>query len=186
MGRLRIVFFGTPAFAVPTLSALLASPHHVVGVVTQPDRPRGRGQRVSDAPVKALAVERGLPVLQPERLDGVRRLLDGRRAAHDERRLPVGVARGDQLDARSAAFDGFDPQQDAVWMAEVDGESTKVWSSKPRIALFLAAMRHFCEALRGRGWAVHYQELGAHPSLASALTACPSCGRPRRWSGRTS
>jgi methionyl-tRNA formyltransferase len=68
VSRLRIVFFGTPAFAVPTLSALLASPHHVVGVVTQPDRPRGRGHRVSDAPVKALAVERGLPVLQPERL----------------------------------------------------------------------------------------------------------------------
>ncbi len=86
---------------------------------------------------------------------------------------------GDQLDARSAAFDGFDPQQDAVWMAEVDGESTKVWSSKPRIALFLAAMRHFCEALRGRGWTVHYQELGAHPSLASALTACIEAQQPR-------
>ncbi len=67
-GRLRIVFFGTPAFAVPTLSALLASRHQVVGVVTQPDRPRGRGQRVSDAPVKALAVERGVSVLQPDRL----------------------------------------------------------------------------------------------------------------------
>jgi methionyl-tRNA formyltransferase len=66
--RLRIVFFGTPAFAVPTLSRLLASRHEVVAVVTQPDRPRGRGQRVSDAPVKALALERGLKVLQPERL----------------------------------------------------------------------------------------------------------------------
>jgi methionyl-tRNA formyltransferase len=65
---IRIVFFGTPAFAVPTLSALLASRHQVVGVVTQPDRPRGRGQRVSDAPVKALAVERGIAVLQPDRL----------------------------------------------------------------------------------------------------------------------
>src|SRR5918999_196668 len=65
---LRIVFLGTPQFAVPTLAALLESRHQVVGVVTQPDRPRGRGQRVSDAPVKALAVERGLPVLQPERL----------------------------------------------------------------------------------------------------------------------
>jgi methionyl-tRNA formyltransferase len=65
---MRIVFFGTPAFAVPTLAALLASPHQVVGVVTQPDKPRGRGQKVSDAPVKALAVERGLAVLQPERL----------------------------------------------------------------------------------------------------------------------
>lgn len=66
--RLRIALFGTPAFAVPTLTRLLASRHRVVGVVTQPDRPRGRGQRVSDAPVKALAVDRGLRVLQPERL----------------------------------------------------------------------------------------------------------------------
>ena len=66
--RLRVVFFGTPSFALPTLTALLASRHQVVGVVTQPDRPRGRGQRVSDAPVKALAVEGGLTVLQPERL----------------------------------------------------------------------------------------------------------------------
>jgi methionyl-tRNA formyltransferase len=65
---MRVVFFGTPVFAVPTLAALLASSHHVVGVVTQPDKPRGRGQRVSDAPVKAVALERGLPVLQPERL----------------------------------------------------------------------------------------------------------------------
>jgi methionyl-tRNA formyltransferase len=65
---LRVVFFGTPAFAVPTLAALLASGHQVVGVVTQPDKPRGRGQKISDAPVKALAIERGLPVLQPDRL----------------------------------------------------------------------------------------------------------------------
>jgi methionyl-tRNA formyltransferase len=65
---MRIVFFGTPAFAVPTLAALLDSKHDVVSVVTQPDKPRGRGQKVSDAPVKALAVERGIPVFQPERL----------------------------------------------------------------------------------------------------------------------
>ena len=65
---MRVVFFGTPAFAVPTLTALLGSTHQVVGVVTQPDKPRGRGQKVSDAPVKALALERGLRVLQPERL----------------------------------------------------------------------------------------------------------------------
>ena len=65
---LRVVFFGTPAFAVPTLDALLASPHRVVGVVTQPDRPRGRGQQVVDAPVKARAVAVGLRVLQPDRL----------------------------------------------------------------------------------------------------------------------
>ncbi len=44
---LRIVFFGTPAFAVPTLEQLVHSRHDVVGVVTQPDRPRGRGQQVS-------------------------------------------------------------------------------------------------------------------------------------------
>jgi methionyl-tRNA formyltransferase len=66
--RLRIAFFGTPAFAVPTLTRLIDSRHDVAGVITQPDRPRGRGRKVSDAPVKALAVERGLPVLQPERL----------------------------------------------------------------------------------------------------------------------
>ncbi len=63
-----IVFFGTPQFAVPTLQRLLDSTHTVAGVVTQPDRPRGRGQRVTDAPVKALAVERHIPVRQPERL----------------------------------------------------------------------------------------------------------------------
>jgi methionyl-tRNA formyltransferase len=67
-GKLRVVFFGTPEFAVPTLEALLRSRHTVVGVVTQPDRPRGRGQRTSAAPVKACAVAAGVPVLQPERL----------------------------------------------------------------------------------------------------------------------
>jgi methionyl-tRNA formyltransferase len=65
---LRVVFFGTPAFAVPTLDALLASEHDVVGVVTQPDRPRGRGQQVTEAPVKARAVIAGLPILQPTKL----------------------------------------------------------------------------------------------------------------------
>jgi methionyl-tRNA formyltransferase len=60
--------FGTPAFAVPTLDALLASHHQVVGVVTQPDRARGRGQQVSDSPVKARATAAGVPILQPLRL----------------------------------------------------------------------------------------------------------------------
>lgn len=64
----RIAFFGTPGFAVPTLQALLASPHPVVAAVTQPDRPRGRGRRVSESPVKQLAAAKGLPVLQPERM----------------------------------------------------------------------------------------------------------------------
>ena len=66
---LRVVFFGTPAFAVPSLDALLsAAPHTVVGVVTQPDRPRGRGQKTSDAAVKARALSAGLPILQPDRM----------------------------------------------------------------------------------------------------------------------
>ena len=68
MVTLRIVFFGTPEFAVPSLDALLGSRHHVVGVVTQPDRPRGRGQRTTDAPVKSRALQAGIPILQPERL----------------------------------------------------------------------------------------------------------------------
>jgi methionyl-tRNA formyltransferase len=65
---LRVVFFGTPDFAVPTLEALLGSPHQIVAAVVQPDRPRGRGQKVSDAPVKARAAAQGVPVLQPDRL----------------------------------------------------------------------------------------------------------------------
>ena len=68
MVALRIAFFGTPDFAVPTLRELLRSGHAVVGVVTQPDRARGRGQKLSPSPVKALALEHGLPVFQPERL----------------------------------------------------------------------------------------------------------------------
>jgi methionyl-tRNA formyltransferase len=65
---LRVVFFGTPAFAVPTLEALLNSPHTIAGVVTQPDRPRGRGHRTTDAPVKVRARDAGLPILQPDSL----------------------------------------------------------------------------------------------------------------------
>jgi methionyl-tRNA formyltransferase len=64
----RIVFFGTPQFAVPSLEGLIRSRHHVVAVVTQPDRRRGRGQRITDAPVKAIAVAHHIPVFQPERL----------------------------------------------------------------------------------------------------------------------
>ena len=64
---LRIVFFGTPEFAVPSLRACLESAHAVVGVVTQPDRPRGRGQQVTESPVKLLARAHGVPVLQPSR-----------------------------------------------------------------------------------------------------------------------
>src|SRR5438309_7793628 len=66
---LRIVFMGTPEFAVPSLQALLeADPEklgRVVGVVTQPDRPKGRGQQLTPPPVKVLAQQAGLPILQP-------------------------------------------------------------------------------------------------------------------------
>ncbi len=68
MVTLRLAFFGTPQFAATALRRLLDSPHPVVAVVTQPDRPRGRGQKLSFSPVKDLALERGLPVWQPERL----------------------------------------------------------------------------------------------------------------------
>ncbi|MFZ5439386.1 MAG: methionyl-tRNA formyltransferase [Myxococcota bacterium] len=66
---MRIVFMGTPAFAVKSLEACLTL-GEVVAVVTQPDKPRGRGQEVSFSPVKELAVARGLPVLQPQKIRG--------------------------------------------------------------------------------------------------------------------
>ena len=68
MVRLRLVFLGTPSFAAAALERLFRSSHTVAGVVTQPDRPRGRGQKLSAAPVKEFALARGVPVLQPERL----------------------------------------------------------------------------------------------------------------------
>jgi deoxyribodipyrimidine photolyase-related protein len=81
---------------------------------------------------------------------------------------------GDQLDLDAAAFDGFDANLDAVWMAEVAEESTHVWSSKPRTAMFLAAMRHFGLALQAAGRTLHYTRLDAsdnHGSLAAQLQA---------------
>ncbi|MFP4031770.1 MAG: methionyl-tRNA formyltransferase [Desulfococcaceae bacterium] len=63
---LNIVFMGTPDFAVPTLKALHRGPHRVVQVVTQPDRPRGRGRKAAPTPVKAAALKMGLSVVQPE------------------------------------------------------------------------------------------------------------------------
>lgn len=63
---MRVLFWGTPHFAVPTLRALSEEGHHVVGVVTQPDRPAGRGRTLTPSPVKEVALEEGIPVLQPE------------------------------------------------------------------------------------------------------------------------
>ncbi len=64
----RIVFFGTPEFAVPSLQALLAHGERVVGVVTQPDKPAGRGRHPAAPAVKVLAMEHGLPLTQPEKV----------------------------------------------------------------------------------------------------------------------
>ena len=66
------------------------------------------------------------------------------------------IVLGDQLDAQSSALQGFDATQDVVWMAEVDQESTHVWSAKQRIAVFLSAMRHFANDLRERGLPLVY------------------------------
>jgi methionyl-tRNA formyltransferase len=65
---MKILFWGTPAYAVPSLNALVAAGHQLVGVVTQPDRRRGRGKELMPSPVKARALELGLPVFTPERI----------------------------------------------------------------------------------------------------------------------
>lgn len=64
---MKIVFMGTPEFSVPTLEQLVQSEHSVVGVVTQPDRPKGRGQGLTASPIKILALASGIDVLQPEK-----------------------------------------------------------------------------------------------------------------------
>lgn len=93
------------------------------------------------------------------------------------------VVLGDQLDLDAAAFDGFDAGVDAVWMAEVAEESQHVWSSKPRTAMFLAAMRHFARALQAAGRPLHYTRLdspGNAGSLAAQLQADILRLRPAR------
>jgi len=66
MQPLRVVFAGTPEFALPTLQALIDGPHKVVAAYTQPDRPAGRGKRLRASPVKQLAAQHDIPVYQPE------------------------------------------------------------------------------------------------------------------------
>ncbi len=67
---LRIVFMGTPDFAVPTLDTLIKRKEHIVGVVTQPDRPKGRGRKLTAPPVKILAENNDIPVMQPTKIRG--------------------------------------------------------------------------------------------------------------------
>jgi len=64
---LRVLFVGTPAFAVPTLQAILESSHKVLSVITQPDRPAGRGRILKPSPVKSTALKAGLKVMEPQR-----------------------------------------------------------------------------------------------------------------------
>jgi methionyl-tRNA formyltransferase len=78
---MRTVFFGSPAAALPSLSALLEGGHSVELVVTQPDRPAGRGRRPALSPVKAFALERGLPVIEPSRIRSDESALERLRAA---------------------------------------------------------------------------------------------------------
>lgn len=66
---MRVAFFGSPDFATASLEALLSSSHEVVAVVTQPDRPAGRGLKLEPPAVKTLALSRGLPILQPEKVN---------------------------------------------------------------------------------------------------------------------
>jgi methionyl-tRNA formyltransferase len=84
-----LIFLGTPAFAVPTLEKILEAGHKVPLVVTQPDRPKGRGQVLTPSPVKETALAHGLPVYQPERIrrpEGVERLA----ALHADAMVVVG------------------------------------------------------------------------------------------------
>ena len=87
---------------------------------------------------------------------------------------------GDQLNRDASAFDGFDPAQDGLCMAEVSGESTDPPSSQPRSAMFLAAMRHFAAELRAEGLPLDYTLLGEGvPTLAAALAAALQRHRPQ-------
>lgn len=67
---MRVLFWGTPDFGIPSLDAMRDAGHEIVGVVTNPDRPAGRGRKLKASPVKEWAVEAGVPVLQPERPRG--------------------------------------------------------------------------------------------------------------------
>jgi deoxyribodipyrimidine photolyase-related protein len=108
-----------------------------------------------------------------------------RRAVSSELRILL-VVFGDQLDPSIPSFLELDPTRDAIWMAEVDEEISSVPSHQKRIALFLAAMRHYREARRSEGFAVHYHELTADaevdrgPDFAALLAQDLSALLPHR------
>ncbi len=90
---------------------------------------------------------------------------------------------GDQLNPDASALVDFDPQQDAIWMAEVAEESTHVTSSKQRTTVFLSAMRHFAAALKSKKWPVHYSLLDAPDNtgtLAGELKQAIEATRPQK------
>lgn len=89
---------------------------------------------------------------------------------------------GDQLDPDSTALAEFDRARDVVWMAEVAHEAEQVWSTKARIAMFLAAMRHFRDAVCKRGYRVEYRALGEHDhaTLEDGLAADLAVLKPER------
>ena len=80
---MKIIFMGTPDFAVPTLKALIASRHEVTAVYTKPDQEAGRGRKIVFSPVKEAALEAGIKVLQPEKL--------GKSAVEEMRGIPADV-----------------------------------------------------------------------------------------------
>jgi methionyl-tRNA formyltransferase len=102
----KCVFFGSPDFAVASLEALLVSPHQVVGVITQPDRPSGRGLKLEPPAVKILAEKHGLPIFQPEKLnsEATFAFLDSVRPE-----ILAVVAYGEFLGARLLSYCRFPP-----------------------------------------------------------------------------
>ncbi|HNX93331.1 MAG TPA: formyltransferase family protein, partial [Syntrophomonas sp.] len=65
---MKIVFMGTSEFSVPSLQKIQEAEHEIIGVITQPDRPRGRGQKLIPSPIKEFALHQGLEIYQPERI----------------------------------------------------------------------------------------------------------------------
>ena len=94
---MKIVFMGTPEFAAVSLRHLIEEGHQVVLVVTQPDKQKNRGRKVVYSPVKEVALENKIPVIQPVKLQSDHAALEALRKAHDEAEIGVVVAFGQIL-----------------------------------------------------------------------------------------